>query len=426
MPPASLSESRPSNVPMRLGTLEGIQEFFWASEPTKSRLALVLAEVVGPATVEDWQNALRKVQERYPLLSARIGKVQGRRPYFELVRASSLTLQVAPYAENFNIDEVMSQQLAVSFGRGDGPLARVILFHSPSRSQVVLAAHHAACDGLTIVNMMQDLIAAAAGETLGTELPTLPTVGELLGLGQPPPYSALLPTPVATACPVLDFPAPAVSSQRVEADLMAKIVDRVRKERATVHGALVAAFITAGRRCCERWRTKPVVCLSPVDLRPLLELRQAAGVLTTIHPTIAMPGDLPLFWDFARRVSSEIPGSRTIEAAHGGTVAVREVVSRESDPYDPTTVDPLGFFNHDLMVSNYGASGYRTDFGSLKLTALYPSHISGGSPSTQTISAITIAGTLHVTHASRAPIQFFLRDALDLLFSFCDQVARIY
>jgi hypothetical protein len=77
-------------------------------------------------------------------------------------------------------------------------------------------------------------------------------------------------------------------------------------------------------------------------------------------------------------------------------------------------------FNHHLMVSNYGAGEYRTDFGSLKLAALYPSHISGGTPSTQTISAITIAGALHVTHASRAPIPSFLKDSLALLLASCD------
>jgi hypothetical protein len=115
-----------------------------------------------------------------------------------------------------------------------------------------------------------------------------------------------------------------------------------------------------------------------------------------------------------------MPGSRTIDAARGGTLAVREVVSQEPDPYDPATVDPLGFFNHDLMVSNYGAGGYRTEFGLLKLAALYPSHISGGTPSTQTISAITIAGSLHMSHASRAPIKDFLNDSLGLLVSSCD------
>jgi hypothetical protein len=62
---ASLSESLSSAVLGNRGTLEGIQEFFWASEPTTSRLALVIAEVEGPSTAEDWKNALGKVQQRY-------------------------------------------------------------------------------------------------------------------------------------------------------------------------------------------------------------------------------------------------------------------------------------------------------------------------------------------------------------------------
>jgi hypothetical protein len=414
------SEPRSSATTENLGTLEGIQEFFWATEPTKSRLALVIAEVVGPSTPDDWKNALGKVRQRYPILAASIAKTPGARPHFEPSLLESIPLRVTRYEDDLSIDQLMAEELAISFGRGEGALARVVLCHGPERSLIVFVGHHAACDGLTIVNMVQDLIAATVGESLGPVVPIRSTTGELLGLPGPPPYSSLLGRTPATECPALDFPFPTVSSQRVEADTVAKVVLRARQEKTTVHGALVAAFITAGQHSFIPWRTEPVVCLSPIDLRPLLKLEQAAGVLTTIHPTIAMPTDRPEFWDFARTVSTAMPGSRTIEAARGGTLAVREVVSHEPDPYDPATVDRRGFFNHHLMVSNYGAGEYRTDFGSLKLAALYPSHISGGTPDTQTISAITVAGALHVTHASRAPIPSFLKDSLTLLLASCD------
>jgi hypothetical protein len=417
---SNLSESRSSATTENLGTLEGIQEFFWATEPTKSRLALVIAEVVGPSTPGDWRNALGRVRQRYPILAARIAKTPGARPHLEPSPLESIPLKVVPYRKDLNIDQLMAEELAVSFGRGDGALARVVLFHGTERSLIIFVGHHAACDGLTIVNMLQDLIAAAAGESLGPVVPILRTTGELLGLPEPPPYSALLPTRPATECPALNFPSPVVSSQSLEADALAKLVLRARQEKTTVHGALVAAFISAGKLSFSPWGAEPVVCLSPIDLRPLLELKQAAGVLTTIHPTIGLPGDRPAFWDFARSVSTAMPGSRTIEAARGGTLAVREVVSQEPDPYDPATIDPRGFFNHHLMVSNYGAGDYRTDFGSLKLVALYPAHISGGTPNTQTISAITVAGVLHLTHASRAPIESFLKVSLKLLLASCD------
>lgn len=417
---SNLSESHSGATSVNLGTLEGIQEFFWATEPTKSRLALVVAEVVGPSIPEDWENALKKLRQRHPILAARISKTPGVRPHFVPSLLGSIPFRVEPYREDLSIDQLMAEELAISFDRGEAALARVVLFHGPERSLIVFVGHHAACDGLTLVNMVQDLISAAAGESLGTVVPILPTTGELLGLPEPPPYSSFLGKSAATERPVLGFPFPVVSSQRLEPDTLAKVILRARQEKTTVHGALVAAFVSAGKASFAPWRTEPVACLSPIDLRPLLKLGPAAGVLTTIHPTIAMPSDNPQFWDFARMVSGAMPGSRTIEAARGGTLAVREVVSQEPDPYDPATVDPRGFFNHHLMVSNYGAGEYRTDFGSLKLAALYPSHISGGTPDTQTISAITIAGVLYVTHASRAPIQSFLRDSLTLLIASCD------
>ena len=39
-----------------------------------------------------------------------------------------------------------------------------------------------------------------------------------------------------------------------------------------MHGALIAAFFLAGRRSSQRWHTAPVVCFSPIDLRPMLSL----------------------------------------------------------------------------------------------------------------------------------------------------------
>jgi hypothetical protein len=140
----------------------------------------------------------------------------------------------------------------------------------------------------------------------------------------------------------------------------------------------------------------------------MLKLDDAAGVLTTIHPTIVMPTDVLNFWDFARAVTKSIHSKISVDTARHGVIATRAVVGREADPYDPGTIDPDGFFNHDMMITNYGVGKVRSQYGHLKLTALYPSHFSGSTPQTQTLSAITVNGALHLNHASRQPLPSFL------------------
>jgi hypothetical protein len=403
----------------KLGVLEGIQEFFWATEPTRSRLALILAEIEGRSTVDDWRRAVKQIRQRYPLLCAGIRKSPGERPYLESLPDTDIPLRVVPYEEGVSVDALMARELANSFGRGEGPLARVALHHSSDRTIIILVVHHAAYDGLTNVNIVHDLIAAAAGEAVGEALPVHPTTGELLGLPAPSSYTERLSDSAAVRCPRLDLPTLKVTSGRIEADRVRVLLERARKENTSVHGVLVATAILAAKRQSNAWQTQPLICLSPVDLRPMLNLDNAAGVLTTIHPTIVMPTDAPDFWDFARAVTRSIRTTISVDTARRGVIATRAVVDRETDPYDLSTVDRDGFFNHDMMITNYGVGKVRSQYGHLELIALYPSHFSGSAPQTQTLSAITVNGALHLNHASRQPLPSFLDIVLEGLGQVC-------
>jgi hypothetical protein len=70
------------------------------------------------------------------------------------------------------------------------------------------------------------------------------------------------------------------------------------------------------------------------------------------------------------------------------------------------------------MISNYGDPGVRTSSGHLTLEALYPSVITGN-VDTQSISALTVDGTLHITHISRRPILSLVANACDILMDAC-------
>lgn len=157
-----------------------------------------------------------------------------------------------------------------------------------------------------------------------------------------------------------------------------------------------------------------MVCFSPIDLRPMLSLSGAAGVLISVHPSVMQPSDNLPFWEFARVLKQGMRLSQTKEITALGLNAVREVVQREGDPDDLNTIDAKGFFNHDLMISNYGHPGVRTSFGLLTLKALYPSVITGDI-NTQSISVLTVAGKLHITHISRQPFPSLVEDACAIL-----------
>ena len=397
----------------RLRILDGLEEYFWLSENTLPRTTMILAEVEGATTVEAWRDALAKVQKRYPLLTARICKNPGERPYFESLPGAPLPLRVTPL-EGANLDALIAREPVTSFAYVDAPLARLTLCHSPERSVIVFSAHHAACDGRTNVQIVEDLITAVSGAPLGDPLPLLPAIGELFGLGEPGPYAELCRAKAPSSTLRFSLPRPRVLRHLLPAKDLNAIWATARAEGTTVQGALLAAFFLAGRCSTQRWRTTPVVCFSPIDLRPMLDLSGAAGVLISVHPSVMRPSDNLPFWEFARVLKQGMRASQTKDVTALGLNAVREVVQCEGDPDDLNTIDAKGLYNHDLMISNYGDPGVRTRFGHLTLKALYPSVITGD-VNTQSISVLTVAGNLHITHISRQPLPSLVEDASAIL-----------
>jgi hypothetical protein len=397
--------------------LDGLEEYFWLSENTFPRTTMILAEVEGSTTVQDWREALRRVQQRYPLLSARVRKNPGERPYFEALPDTQISLRVIPL-EIANLDGLIAQEPVISFGYGDGLLARLTLCHSAERSVILFSAHHVACDGRTNVSIIEDLISTASGAALGEPFPLLPAVGNFFGLGEPELYSELSSAKTPSSSFRLGLPAPKVQRHVLHAKNLMALWFSARAEGTTVHGALMAAFFLAGRRSSERWRTNPAVCLSPIDLRPMLNLKGAAGVLIGAHLSVMQPSDNLPFWDFARELKRGLYALQTKEFAALGWKAVRELMQGEGDPDDLNTVDPKGIFNHDLMISNYGDPGVRTRFGDLTLKSLYPSVITGD-VNTQSISVLTLDGALHITHISRQPFPSLVEDACAILVDAC-------
>ena len=402
----------------KLRTLDGLEEYFWLSENTFPRTTIVLAEVEGATTVDSWLDALASVQQRYPLLCARIRKNPGERPCFETLPGRQIPLRVLPL-KGTHLDTLIAHELATGFGYADDLMARITLCHSRDRCAIVFSAHHAATDGRTNVRIIQDLIAAIAGEPLGKPLPVFPAIGELFGLGELGSYSRLSGGKTSPSNFRLTLPPPRVRRHVLAPHTLNTLRAAARAENTTVHGALVAAFFLAGRHASQQWRTAPILCFSPVDLRPMLDQPDAAGAVISVLPSVMQPADNCPFWEFARSLKESMRASHTKESIALGLNAVRGVVQAEGDPDDLRTIDPDGFYNHDLMISNYGDTGVRTRFGDLTLKALYPSVITGNID-TQSISAVTLDGKLHITHISRQPFPSFLDDACAILLEACD------
>ena len=70
---------------------------------------------------------------------------------------------------------------------------------------------------------------------------------------------------------------------------------------------------------------------------------------------------------------------------------------------------------HELVITNLGRLSIKTDFGPLRIAALWGPALSMGLDGEQVIGAATIGGKLFCTHVSYRPIQGLLLAAAGIL-----------
>ncbi len=138
-------------------------------------------------------------------------------------------------------------------------------------------------------------------------------------------------------------------------------------------------------------------------------------MLIGVIPTMLKADDASSFWEMARSVKADILAASGREAIQHGLAYASGAAAAEGDPHDVSTIDPRNVLAHDLMVSNYGSPAVRTDYGSLQLRELFPSVNDGRFAATQSVSVITVGGTMCLTQQSPSLLNGLLGAALDHL-----------
>jgi hypothetical protein len=395
-----------------------LEEYVWLVERKTPRTIVVAAELEGPTTIDGWRMALNAVQAHHPILSVRIRKRPGFRPYFEPAPGVDLPLQVLPLDSPTSVIDYCARELQSAFAEND-LLLRATVLYGKHRSTLLLAAAHAAFDGMSLVYVIRDLMRSLAGESLGKQKLLSPSQDELLGL----PHSDIYSTPSAPDIGLSgsnELPAAQVAAKLqleqiwLEPPTVTALTERARQEQTTVHGALTAAISLAGRVKSQRWAETAIRCASPIDNREILGVGDNLGLLLSIAYTQLEPAELPSFWYLARQVRSDVSALGNIQTAARSSAALREMLSTETNPAQ--VADVARQRAHALMVTNYGRVKMPLEYGPLRLSFISPM-VTSGAPHTQTVSVATLNGVLCMTNVSAEPIPDLLDAARNLIIS---------
>jgi hypothetical protein len=255
-------------------------------------------------------------------------------------------------------------------------------------------------DGLGGAYVLEDLLRALSGFAF-ERLPLVPPLEDLLATQM---ETATLSGEIAPAPEAKVFRTeaaqPAVTALALSAHLSQALIERSRRERTTVHGAIAAAVHEAGRRLSQSWCVRPIRTVTPIDLRKSVDgVAKANGVYITQTITIDDRERGAPFWHAAREVKTMLAPARALESVARETKALEGFMASS-----PAIDDAAGFLSHmlafDVLLSNLGSEPIASTYDGLALKALWGPFVSSGFADDQVVGVCTMGGVLRLAHTS--------------------------
>ena len=399
----------PSNDLLRpLGALEELFCLFDQHFPTNHALA---AQVTGYTIVQRWRDALDAVQQRHPLLSACIDTTFNGVPHFRRVTGQRIPLRVVT-SSDARWQREIAEEVNEPFNPDQAPLVRAVLLHQETHCTFILSSHHAVSDGLSLIFLLRDTLLALDRHALET-LPLAPSSEVLFGAQQRTSTEPGLPS-FAAQRPLLPY----VEGMKLAAEQTTALQRRAREEGVTVHAAISAALIIAGRALDDSWRNSPLRIMSPAEIRDILGLKDQCMVSIGGGEISIGPGGSTTFWDLARFAKDGLSAVKSRENI-AGKIDLQSTTVSSNLTVEQAFQLKRNAFNAQVMFSNLGRLPFDSNFGSLKLETLWAPCALRGIEGEQTLGAVTVNGSLHLTHTRPAPIPGLLAGVEEVLRKAC-------
>ena len=399
----------------RLGPFE---ELLWQMDKRSPLHATLVAEVVGSVAIDAWRDALELTRRRHPLWSAVISKADGK-VEFQDAGTPEVALRVIECASTQGWKQEVARELSVPIDTEIGPLVRAVLMHADASCMLILSAHHSICDGMSLVFALRDLLQAVSGTPL-TMLSLHSSQEDALGMGRPPETSQ--PQNKRPCGPSVYRPetssVPEVSSLQLSFALTEELLQKSRRERTTVHAAIVAAAGLAARQAPPYGVGRNLHLCSTINNRKLIGSPEDCGVFFTACDFLLAEGRTDQLWELARGSKLVLTSAQGINGAKAVLSAVVEIVQSGLDDY---SIGEAGakLFQFDIHVSNLGNVSIPTTYGEVWLRALWGPGVLIGFEGEQTLGVSTLNGRLCLLHTSHRPLASFLEDIESVLRSAC-------
>lgn len=249
--------------------------FYRAPEANVSLVARINGKIDERALV----SALEAVQKIHPLLSAITIMDENRSVWLVSSDQTQLSLQVIERNSDDHWIRAIQNEYQIAFDFEKGPLIRFILLKSPDTSDLIIFCQHLICDGLSLANLMEEillLMSQAALELTSETTAVLPAPENMPSTGANY-LASILKTIILSGINknwaknriALDQESflsiqRAFSSQYQYQIITAalseietqRLVEACRRNQVTVNSAIAVAFLTGRRQVVEHYNNR--------------------------------------------------------------------------------------------------------------------------------------------------------------------------
>jgi hypothetical protein len=386
-----------------LGTNEKV---YWVLDQKITTQFAVVAEINGNTTENTWRQALDAVQQRHPNLSLQIAGNEYSTAHFQHVDDCKIPLRVIFSHRGDTWNSVVEEELNNPLDITIAPLARAVLIQQSGKTVFIFISNHSIGDGMSAALFIRDVLSAVSGKTIDSLMP-LPPLETIAGVVE----NEMTESDVNVSKQAKNCLSPRakinISRVKFSAELTAKLLKRAKKEHATVHGALGAAFIIAMREFDDSLLQKPVRILHPLSTRKTLGIGDAYGMLASMITIPYDPSPEETFWNLARTVRQGVAATQNTEWIKDSITATQGLFSCGLDIDTVQQALQQGTL-HEIMLTNLGLLPFATDYGTLELTSLWGPMVLTLHEEACTVGVTTFNGELALTGTSLKSYQALL------------------
>src|SRR5262249_3355643 len=141
-----------------------LEELVWLYDQTSPFHFVMGATFIGAGTAARWREVLDALQRRHPLLRVRIERDASAYPKFVTDEAARIPLRLGEADVGWAGE--ISRELQIPFDHRNAPLIRAVVCSDTTGSTLLLTAHHAIADAISLTWVFRDVLRLLSGQKL--------------------------------------------------------------------------------------------------------------------------------------------------------------------------------------------------------------------------------------------------------------------